>query len=242
MYYPDLGDTVANSGTFFIVIHKVSTEFHAPFRVVFPPITKSNPLASFNDSSFNRQGYSVSVSRHHEDFSSYGFFASDPVTTATSTRPYWGKFIYNIHHSGNNLGFSAAAGVYDIFGICPPFCASNSNVFASTFGVDYEADGVTLVRTISAYEITCCFRIDSDLSYAISHPENVCFLDCSVPSRTFDVLLDAILKVLDKIRNENFEIFNPSRYYDPASIARVPCFANNAVGLSIPDNKVWKKL
>ena len=90
----------------------------------------------------------MSVSRHHKDFSSSVCLGSDPVTTLTPTRPYQAKYIYNIHRYGNNLGVSSGAGVYEISGLCPPFCASNSNVFSSTFGVEYEADGIALVRTI----------------------------------------------------------------------------------------------
>ena len=114
-------------------------------------------------------------------------------------------------------------------------------MFASTFGVEYEADGAAIVQPISAYKISCCFHVDSDLTYAIFHPENVCLLDCGVPSQTSSVLLDAILKRLDKIRNENLEIFDPSRYSSPAAIAQVPDFTNGAVGLRIHDNKVWQK-
>ena len=183
----------------------------------------------------------MSVYHHHKDFYSSGCFASDPVTTATPTRPYRDKCIYNIHCSGENLGISSRAGVYELSGLCPPFCASNSNVFVSTFGVEYEADGVTIVRPISAYEIACCFRIDSDLTYEIYHPANFCLLDCGVPSWTSAVLLDAILKRLDKIRNENLEIFYPSCYSYPAAIPQVPDFTNGAVGSRISENKVWQK-
>ena len=84
-------------------------------------------------------------------------------------------------------------------------------MFASTFGVEYEAGGVTLVRPISAYEIACYLWIDSDLTYAIAHPENFCLLDYGVTSLTSAVLINVILKRLDKIWNENFKIFNPSR-------------------------------
>ena len=72
------------------------------------------------------------------------------------------------------------------------------------FDVEYEVDGVTLVRPISAYEVACCFRLESDLTYAIAHTANFCLLDCGVPSLTSGVLLDAILKQLDKICTKNF--------------------------------------
>ena len=65
VYYPDLGDRVADSGTFFIGIHKGSTAPHAPVCVFFQPTTKPNPLASFIYAPFNKHDYSVSVSWHH---------------------------------------------------------------------------------------------------------------------------------------------------------------------------------
>ena len=66
-------------------------------------------------------------------------------------------------------------------------------------------------------------------------------MDCGVPSRTSGILTDDIRKRIDRIRTENFEIFNPSRYSAPAAIAQVPDFSNGAVGSRIPDNKVWQK-
>ena len=112
----------------------------------------------------------------------------------TPTRPYREKCIYKIHRSDKNIGISSGDGVYELSIHCPPFCASNSNVFASNFGVEYEADGVTIVRPISAYEIACCFRLDSDLTYAISRPSKLFLLDCGVPLWTSGILLGAILK------------------------------------------------
>ena len=117
VYYPDIGDTVADSGTFFIGSQKGSTSFHDLVRVVFPPIKKPKPLASLIYALFNMREYAVSVSHHHEDFSSSGCFSKDPVTTTTPARPYWDKCIDNIHRSGKNIGVSAGAGVYEISGL-----------------------------------------------------------------------------------------------------------------------------
>ena len=151
----------------------------------------------------------MSVSCHHEDFSSYVWLASDTVTTANPTRPYWDKCIYKIHRSGENLGVYNGAGVYEISGLCPPFCASNSNMFASTFGVEYEADGVALIRPISDYEISCWFHINRDLTYSIAHPEMFYLLDCGIPLRISGVLLDAILKQLEKSALINLKYSTP---------------------------------
>ena len=97
VYYLYLGDTVVDSGTFFIVIHKGSAVSHAPVRVFFSPITKTKPLDSFIYATFNKWEYSVSVCCHHEDLYSYGFLLLDTVTMLNPTRPYQDKCIYNIH-------------------------------------------------------------------------------------------------------------------------------------------------
>ena len=70
VYYPDIEDTVSVSGNFFIGIQKGRTASHAPVCVVFPPITKPKPLDLFIFAQFNKREYAVSVSRHHEHFSS----------------------------------------------------------------------------------------------------------------------------------------------------------------------------
>ena len=92
-----------------------------------------------------------------------------------------------------------------------------------------------------SYEVACCFQLNNDLTHSISHPANFCLLDCGVPSHTSCVLLDAVLKRLETIRIENFEIFHPSRYAAPAAIAQVPAFTNGAVGSRIPGNSSWRR-
>ena len=47
IYYPDLGDSVADKGLFFVGIHKGATNDHAPIRIAMPPLVRPQPLASF---------------------------------------------------------------------------------------------------------------------------------------------------------------------------------------------------
>ena len=108
--HSDIEDMVANSGTLFIIIHKGSTASYASVHVVFLPITKPKPLASFIYAQFNKQYYPVSVSHHHEDFSSSVCLGSDPVATATLTRHHQTKCIQNIHRHSKDIGVSAGLG------------------------------------------------------------------------------------------------------------------------------------
>ena len=50
-----------------------------------------------------------------------------------------------------------------------------------------------------------------------------------------------MLKRLESIRTENFDIHHPSRYAAPAAIAQVPAFTNRAVGSRIPGDTSWRQ-
>ena len=58
---------------------------------------------------------------------------------------------------GDDTTISAGAGSNDVDGLCPPFYALNSNLFASIFGVEFTDDSHALVRPISPYEIARCY-------------------------------------------------------------------------------------
>ena len=254
IYYPDMGDAVADSGMFFLGIHKGASENKSPINVTFPPASQPKSLASFVYAPFNKREHAVSLSPHHPDFASSGCVSSPPVATATPTRQHRAKCTCTLHRNGDDKMVSAGAGVYDISGLCPPFCSSNSNAFASTFGIEFEDDDATFIRPVSAYEVACCFQLSNDLTHVISHPENFCLLDCGVPSITSRVLFDAILKRLEAVRAENFEtldsvssrtrsqgVLDPSRFAAPAALAQIAAYTNGAVGSRIPGNDAWRR-
>ena len=141
----------------------------------------------------------------------------------------------------DDKGISAGSGVYCVSGLCPPFCASNNNAFASTFGIEFEADGSKYVRPISAYEVASCFILDKDVTYSLSHPENFCLVDCGIPRSTSRLFLRALLQRLDAINSESFEISMPRQYAAPAATACIPAFVNGAIGSRIPDNHIWSQ-
>ena len=86
-----------------------------------------------------------------------------------------------------------------------------------------------------------CFRLDVDVTHSLALAENFCLLDGGVPSRTSWLLIDALLRRLESVRDENFEIHSPHQCAAPAAIAHVPAFTNGAVGSRIPDNATWRK-
>ena len=129
VYYPGMVDTVADSGMFFLGIHKGASEDQSPINVTFPSASQPKSLASCVYAPFNKREHAVSLSPHHSEFPSSGCVASPPVATATSTRPNRAKCTYTIHRAGDDKMVSASAGVYDISGLCQPFCSSNSNAF-----------------------------------------------------------------------------------------------------------------
>merc|ERR1712051_149585 len=115
----------------------------------------------------------------------------DPVATNTNTKDQRAKCIYQLHRPMDDKGISAGSGVFCNSGLCPPFCASNNNAFASTFGIEFDTEEGKYVRPISAYEVASCFRLDRDVTYSLSHPENFCLIDCGLPRSTSRLFLRA---------------------------------------------------
>ena len=93
---------------------------------------------------------------------------------------------------------AASAVVYDTSRLCPLFFSLNSNAFASTFGIKFAAEDTTFIRPVLAYEVACWFRLDEDLTHVISHPTNFCLLDCRIPAMISCVILDTIVRRLEK--------------------------------------------
>ena len=64
IYYPDVGDSVADSAAFMLGVHKAATGNHVPIRVAMPPSVCPDPLASFIYKPFNSKEYAVSLARY----------------------------------------------------------------------------------------------------------------------------------------------------------------------------------
>ena len=127
MYYPYVGDSMADHGTFLVGFHKAATSFHAKLNIAMPPVIRAEPLASFMYKPFNSKDYAVSLARHHPEFESNGCVATDPVSTITHTKEQRAKCIYQLYRSADDRNISAGSGVYCLSGLCPPFCATNTN-------------------------------------------------------------------------------------------------------------------
>ena len=148
---------------------------------------------------------------------------------STSTHKYVSKRIYNLHRQFDNTAITAGSGAYEVDGLCPLFSSTNPNMFAATFGIECETSGTTFVRPISSYEYTKCFRLTNDLTYSLSHPENFGLLTSGIPAKTGRLFLNSVLLRLDNIRNESFEVFDPSLQHAPTTVSMVPAFTQSLV-------------
>ena len=239
VYYPDFGDSIADQGTFLIGIHRTTTAKPAAIRLPTPPATPSKRLADHIYLPFNQLSMCVCPARSNTEFSAHQMSASDPIVAETHLRTSRARRIYNLHRPGDNASVTAGAGVYSLDGLCPPFSSPNSNIFASTFGIEIDIEEKSYVRPISSYEMTLAFRLDKNLTYKISQPENFLLLDCGVPGRTSHLVFETINKRLQQIRIESFEVLDPAAQHAPAAISMVPCFLNGAVGVRLPTPESW---
>ena len=153
-----------------------------PVKVDSPPPKAPEPLVSFLYKPFNNKEHAFSLSRSHENFLDSRCTASNPTPSETQTHLYCVKRIYKTHQRNDNMHVSAGEGVYDTSGLCPPLCATNSNIFASTFGIESDNGAATFVRPIASYEVTKYYPLHDNLTFVLAHPENFLLLDYGIPT------------------------------------------------------------
>ena len=79
---------MADSGMFFMGIHKGASADHSQIRVTFPLATQSKPVALFFYAPFDKRKLAICLAPDHKNFDSSGCLASNPIPTATPTKPY----------------------------------------------------------------------------------------------------------------------------------------------------------
>ena len=83
--------------------------------------------------------------------------------------------------------------------------------------------------------MTLAFRLDKNLMYKISQPDNFLLLDCGIPGQTSHLVFETInTPRLQQLQIESFEVFDPVAQHAPAAVSMVPCFLNGTVGVRLP--------
>ena len=121
MYYPDVGNSISDSGPFYAAIFKGASCNHLPICVPLPPTKEPAPLASYIYSPFNTREHAVSLSRHHDDFEAAGCRLTDPTAVATPTKPSRAKYTCNLYRKDDDARVSTGASVFDTSWLWPPF-------------------------------------------------------------------------------------------------------------------------
>jgi hypothetical protein len=240
-YYPDYGDSIGAFATFFLAVHKQASQNSGKIICPTPPSKAPMPLAAFIHLPFHSKQFATAPERSHPDFASGNFSSSAPPADAFTAKQYRPMRLYDIHRSFDSKAVTAGAGVYNVDGLCPPFSSPNSNMFASTFGIEFVVGSDTFVRPFCAYEYASCYRMTNDLTYSLSHPENFSLLATGVPVKTGRLLVSSLLSRLDSIRTEGFDLHHPSLSHAPAAVSMVPMYTSGAIGSRLPDNDVWRK-
>jgi hypothetical protein len=123
-------------------------------------------------------------------------------------------------------------------GLCPHLePCNNSNLFCHHFWIELNHEGHNYVHANSPFEFACCFNLDNDITYKLSHQSNIFCLDAAIPGHTSAHIFDQLLSWLVCIRNANCLIFSPNQYPVPAACTQA--FLNGAVRIKLPDKDQW---
>ena len=128
-----------------------------------PPINYVASFSSFIYKPFNHPDLAICTSRFNTSFETSCIIASDPVPSPTPTHAICALCPSSLHWHLNIKELTAGSGIYDTDCICPPFAPDNPNLFATTFGIEFNAGSNCLVRPVSAFEFVSAFGLKKKL-------------------------------------------------------------------------------
>jgi hypothetical protein len=195
------------------------------------------PIGSFIWKPFNRIKHSLSPSRDDDEFNAKKMIATipKPITCQQSCSV---MIKYHLHHADLDDTILAGSSVLSTGGLCPPFkSCPNRNLLQQFFGIKFNHDGHTHIRTISTYEFACCFSLVEFIQYRLSHKKHKFGLNASMPGRTLAWLFEQIHSHLVYLCNSSSKVFSPNQFAAP--VATIQTLISSAICTRIPLRERW---
>ncbi len=219
--FPDFGDSIIGTTSVIVGVHDSTQSCVEPMLFWVPPSPQPLPLAAFIWQPFNTWEYSVLFAIEDESFgtdANNGIQATVPSALVLSSLPTVLKPIYYLHTRDTDTASIAGAAVLLLDSLCPPFDGSpNTNMFCCQFGVEFNTEGHSHVRSFLPFEFTSCFGLMDSLCYRLSQHAYWHALDAGIPALTSAWIFDHILECLMAIRDSNTKIFPPNQFAAPAT-------------------------
>jgi hypothetical protein len=241
--YPSIGDSVVDSCTILIAVHKSCASTVNPVMLAAPPAVPPLPISNFIYEPFNRPEHSLCHGCLDAEFNnddtplSSIMSVSRPTPAAIALCPSI-RVNYHLHPKGADSSVTLGSSVLSPDSLCPPFTANQThNIFQQLFGVEFHHDGHTYVRPISSHEFTRCFQLTEKIQYRISHDTHRHNLTSSMPGRTSAWLFRQILQALCDLRDANTEIFSPNQIAAPC--ASIQTLVNGTICTKLPSTEQW---
>ncbi|KAL7504453.1 hypothetical protein ACHAXN_002097, partial [Cyclotella atomus] len=221
--FANCGDSIDDYCTAITGVRKSTASVVEPIAVISPPTAWPNPIASYIYDKYNDQCYSLSFAREYiEQYSARTILIYDLVPTDEVGSP------------------TVGCGVFDTNHLFPPIAISTGGTFGRLFGVEFEALGIRLVRSISPYEVVRGFGFDDTTAQTLSLQNNIHLLAASVPTNTSRALLDCLTSRLRDIRDASVVVDESSPFAAPAATAQV--LLNGASTHTLPNEEIWRRM
>ena len=147
-----------------------------------------------------------------------GIQATVPSALVLSSLPIGLKPIYYLHTRDTDTASIAGAAVLLLDSLCLPFDGSPiTNIFCCRFGVEFNTEGHSHVRSFLPFKFTSCFGLMDLLRYHLSQHAYWHALDAGIPALTSAWIFDHIFERLMAIRDSNTKIFPPNQFAAPAT-------------------------
>jgi hypothetical protein len=155
IYYPDIGNSIADSCTIITAIHTSCASTVDPIELKTPPPMPLQPIGSFLWEPFNRPKHSVCLSQYDSRFNK----DDSPKMVVTGPCPALELgcpsicILYHLHCDNSDSLILAGSSVLSHGSLCPPIeTCPNQNLFQNYFGVQFDHDGSSYIRRISTYK------------------------------------------------------------------------------------------
>jgi hypothetical protein len=187
--FTNFGDSVADNCRLIVAVHSYTEEKCSPQVSITPPPIPTNQLSSYLWAPFNRPESALLYSQDDKSFNNHAFndrglpplVTSNPPDSHNAAAGDGISIQYSLHRIDANPTIKPGSYVVNTDGLCPCFePCDNSNIFHHHFGIEFNHKGNNYVSAISPFEFACCFNLDNDITYKLSHQSNTFCLDAAI--------------------------------------------------------------
>jgi hypothetical protein len=250
-HFPSFNDSIDDSALFLIAINsnQVGPQFHHKIIIQTPPQTQDVNLRHHILEEYNLERYAfLECPELIEEPLVNDTFQLSPTKAAETHNRQKARITHYLRYTLNTSSSIIGTKICDTNYPCIPLEDNNINPFKNLFGIRFQDNNKTWIRSISHFELASCFGLDRQLKLKLSEDKELfilLFKGC--PANTMKSIITEIYHRLLDIRNESLVIDDFSQHDPPTShhqsitapAATAFHILNGSVCMKLPTKEQW---